>query len=765
MFVKSRILLEEAASMLPIRRALVVVVLFVPWMQLGLTLVANRDELSGQFWAFYAYTAFYVLVAAVTSKRGYALAAPLLPLIIMTLPWFLEGESWVNVNVAAMASVILFSLILRFAWALAHAIAITAYFLIIVNADLPTTLQTGALMASGTFHVIQLMATVFVVSSVWTQLNKQALLAQEKELAKQRDLVSMRLRHDRFAHWRRVASRIHGDVLELIARARSGGSPTGTGLSQYIADLRNVRALSEPLPRLVVDEVAADFAGRLNVEFVADSASRDAVTDMASAELLRDMLMEFCIVARHSGAGSVYVQARINDQRSTFVLSTDLALGGGLGPLYADFGVVRQQVKAAGASLTLGRDSDGQVTATLVIPTLASIPVEEPQESVQWGTYDAGGRILVAVMQSVMIAGIAVAVWLNSQWPNAYWVALVLAVTNAGLIAAFWTAKERLNVWQTAVLASLAVGLVSLTAQYAPQCTIISPVHYIANSSGYVLLALIFVGNQYVAGVGLVAWLAASAGLIEVLPDECESVAWYAIVNTLVLAPFGLIVWFVATRTFRSLQTRRQALAEQRKQARITDEMIEDTVAEIERLLLHADDLLGHMAMRPVDDELLNKMRIIESQLRIRAQVDPVVGGATARTLIAFVDEIAQRGNWIDIGTIASSEYHRELPEEVLRAATKIAHIIGSGRRINFFTTEQDEIVSHTLTRAEAEQVADLFAEWEMTNSGWACEDVQVDLDLQASDDPAAPVLIVWSRPIQRVPGLGIPDRRAHARV
>ena len=758
-------LLNEAPALAPIRRALVITVLFVPWTQLGLTVLLNRDELSQQSVGFFTYTALYALVAAITSQRGFALMGPLLPASLLIVPWFIDGPSWINANVAAMAVVIVLSLVLRPLLAVLTAVLISGVYVALVQAQLPSVVITGATLRGGIFHVIQLCSVAVLVSYAWSRVNAEAQAYDAGVLATQRQLLAARLRQDRLAHWRRVSSRLHATVLELLRHAQVSGQVQAFDLNKEFSDLRDARLLREPLPGSVVADVASDFVGRLEVEFVADSSSAEIQTDIASAELLRDCLYEFCIAARHAGARRVLVHCRAFKDRIVFVFSDDAPTTTQTQPAVADFGMLQDRVKLAGASLALSNDSDGRLALTLVIPHLQSPDKPAQTADVTWGLSSSGERMISAILMAVFVAALPVAVFLQSFWPGTAVLAMVWALMCSGLLASFFLFKERINVWLSVLLAVVALSLMLLTASYSPNCSTVEPVHYIANSSGYALLAIFMLGNRVVASIAMIPWFVSVSVLMHALPDACESVAWYAVANTVMLVPIGLTLLYVSLNTFKKATEKSSALEAERDAAAQRDQMVHDVIDSIEVLLGEADALLSQLQTSPSDPTLLQRLHCVESQLRIRAQVDPLMAGATARGLIEFVDALAARGEWIEVGTIAGSQYQRELPAAVVSGAAFVASILGSGRKLNLLTTGQDELVTCTLTRAEAELILEKFEGWEMTNSGWILDDVQVDLDLAGSQDPSAPVLIVWSRPIHRVPGLGIPDRRAKARV
>lgn len=763
--MKKGVLLEQAASLLPIRRALVVTVLFVPWAQMALTLMFNQGEYTNEIWGFYVYTALYAVVALVTSQRGFALFGPLLPTLLIIAPWFLEGNSWINVNVAAMAATVLCALILRPIFVVAAAAIYAAIFVAIVQAKLPTVLVTGAMLNGGVFLVIQILAASAIVSFTWHKLNTRASSHDASVAQTERQLMSMRLRQDRLAHWRRVSSRLHETVLDLLTRVRVSGVSESTDLSKELLDLHDARSLKDPLPRVVVEEVARDFQGRLDVEFVADQVTAETSADMATAELLRDALYEFCIAARHAGANKVIVFARTAPQKMLYVFTDNSGRQTSGNQIVGDFAILKERIRTAGATMTLSEGDSGEFSLSLVIPSAGDTPVTPVQSDFRWGLSSAGDRTIAAVMLSVLVGALPVAILLQYWWSGAIVLAMLWAAMSAALLAAFFLSKSRLNVWSSAAISSLSLATMLLTAEYAPNCAQVAPVHFIANSTGYALLIVFFIGSRAVASVAIALWFVVINFLITVLPDECESIAWYAVANTLLLVPFGILLLYVSLSTYKATKERTRALERERDDALLRDEMVHDVVVDIENLLEQADVLLRALAVSPHDPTLLHRLRVVESQLRIRAQVDPLVTGAMARGLIAFVDEVAAHGNWLDLGAISGSQYQREIPRRVVQGGQFLAGLIGSGRKLRMFTTEQDEIITLTLNRHEADALAERLSGWPMTNSGWVWEGVCVDLDLEASTDPQAPVLFVLSRSVELVPGLGIPDRRAQTRV
>ena len=752
-----------ALSLLPFRRSLSALGHFIVVVQVGLTLLANRPDLNSKLPAFLGLL-LVVVISVSLSSTARRLPLLFLPTIYVVILAFISDgpQRWINLNVSLMAGALVFGICLRPLLAASSALVLSFVWIYAVKVDLPSIIQAGPFLAGGAFHVIQMTAAATIFSYTWARLDESALAREaEDRTISARDMTS-RLRRDRFRQWRRTSARLQGGTLAVLQDAYRNGMADHRRLDESLAALRVIRDEVVADPGAVVQLVSDDIGPGIEFSFTGPSSPDLQQITPGQADLLYAVLNEFAISARQASASAISVIAHRSDARWLFVITEEQLPLRGRRDVLGDLSSLREQLRLANASLSIS-SSGGPLALTLVIPDEERAPHAEPVADVdpRWAVETAGERALAAGLLGVPVATLVLALGLQDFWPGSMEVSVVAALLAASLLAAFFRTKVRLSGLESLVISAIAIALLVLMTWYRPSCQNILPSHYLVTLSGYALIIVAFLGNRAVGYLSVLPWLVAAIGLIHAVPDGCESVVWIGIVNTLVFTPIGLVLWWLALRAFRALEVRR---AQRRRTLAVVsqrEQMLEDTVFRVEGLLRDAQAVLAQLQGQPHDPELIARLRVLEAQLRVRMQIDPVLGGSLARSMVEFVDLLAEQGKWVSVGPIASSGYQRALTTDFENGAESLAQVMASGRRVQFLTTEEDELVTVTLSRAEADGLIEQIGHWEMTASGWKSGDIYVDLDLAGSDDPEAPVLLLVSRRIEMVPGLGIPDRRA----
>jgi len=245
--------------------------------------------------------------------------------------------------------------------------------------------------------------------------------------------------------------------------------------------------------------------------------------------------------------------------------------------------------------------------------------------------------------------------------------------------------------------------------------------------------------------VGLLTWGVGGVLIALRMPSDCRQFMTVALVNTLVALPVIVTVTYAGTAAYERSRRRAMEIRQQEIRERGRAMAAVDINAELHDVVQEAVALIGAIAEgAPVDDEMRERLRLVDGQIRADMQVDPQGAGAFAVLAKSIVDSCAERGVIATVKGINASVDQRAVDSSALDIVYRLIQGADTRLAVQVISNGQEDFLSISLN-ARALTSAGLKPG---TTSTFGDCILDADLD-EAKDGKTQTATVVLSRPVR----------------
>jgi anti-sigma regulatory factor (Ser/Thr protein kinase) len=573
-------------------------------------------------------------------------------------------------------------------------------------------LRSGSFLARGLISSLMILTTSAYALYGWNRMLKQATVNDER----MRELVSgietLEKAQASQRHWRQLVIRVHETTLNTIRSLLSMRDidvqllrpAIEKGLSQdrlLMAQARGRR------PASVISSIRAGIdsaALQGKVRIISQGVNLHVDSEIAEAleQVIREALRN---AIEHANAKNIEILWRTKtenalkvgerEQGMIFVTITndgsasDMSRAGGIGTTL----VMEKTVRDLGGSFQITQKDENNGVGTIVRLNLPSVIKKLNGEEKEFPVFSAvslGRYMALLTLFGPAMTGVFFFPILGIWWPGQVLSQLLGFSALVYLLIFTFFRSKRLDWWESAALAVVLLSVI-LTLDLEPlTCTGAQPFQWVINSVVYGLFLILLWGKWQVVLVAYPLFLYLVAPLHSLVPQDCNFIFNFPILNTLLSFLFVAVIFTVVYMTFEKVEKFQESRRNRSNSLVAEMELSEASFGRILELDSLAQAAIVELASKngPISMETQNTLRRIESSLRAEMQVDP--GSSSGLTLLAveFVNQVVANNHWINVKSIQGDEGMQTIPELVRERFLAIAPDLPSGASIQIAATE-----------------------------------------------------------------------------
>lgn len=729
---------SEVVALIRLRRSLVIVAISYGYFLLAFALWRRGAELPPITQAVVILGAIIAVAGVVLARREIGLWLMTASLAIVTIylvvdPFVTIAWFQLSVLIAIISLAVVFLFIER-TWMLTISILVSlALFNFVAYFSAPVSLlRSGSFLGRGAVSTLMIASTSIYALYGWNRMLMRARSNDIKMTNLQAEIKMLEKSQESQKLWRNLVIRVHETTLNTIrslltlkdtpiqnlrsaiensfqqdrsimrkAQERRSGSVIAAiraGIDSAALQER-VRIISQGVNLHLEAQVAE------TIERVVREALRNAVEHAAASTI---EIQWRTSIDRTQSAGEREcgrVQITITDDGSLPVASksggigTSLVMAKSIRELGGTFTIsTRDELTGAGAVVKLDvptfvRDIDG---GAVDFPSYSAIDL---------GRYMALLTLFGPAMTGVFFFPI-LGIWWSGQWISqaiGFIALLYLLITT-------FIRMKRLGWIESTVTA---IGLLSIIhfLQLDPlTCTQSQPFQWVINSSVYGLFIILLWGKWQITVVAYPIFLYLVAPFHDLIPQECNFIFNFPILNTLFSFLFVAVVFILVYKSFERVETFRDS--RKVKNLELVSE-IERSDAAFEKILeLDATaqqiirELLEHTG--PLSSDSQNSLRRIDARLRAEIQIDPVSSSGLTILARAFVNRVTEQNRWMEVRSIHGDEDAREIPPVIRERFFAVTGDVPNGSSIQVIVDDGYAELSLRCGSAIPDSVRDL---------------------------------------------------------
>jgi two-component sensor histidine kinase len=608
-------------------------------------------------------------------------------------------------------------------WTISALVALSLFNFLSYYFEATSLLRSGSFMARGAISSTMIISTSIYSLYGWRRMMDRVRGNQSQTQALLSQIESMENARASQKTWRELVIGVHEGTLNTIrslltirytnaeelraavdrslnrdratisqAREQRTGSVIGSiraGIDGAALEAK-VKISSQGVNLQLAPEVAR------TVERVVREALRNAIdhAQAKSIEIAWRTTTEAGLVAGEQERGSLSLTIS-DDGRSD---SPNRAAG--IGTTF----IMTKAIKDFGGSISFeSREASGALgtIVRLELPTTALNRSVASQELRSFSASDLGRYMALLTLFGPAMTGVIFFPLLGIWWPGQFLTQIFGFASLLYILFVTFIRERRLG-WIESALASIALLFVIQFLNLGSlDCVSSQPFQWVINSVVYGLFIIFLWGKWQVALIGYPVFLYLITPLHALVPQSCNYVINFALLNTLFSFLFVALIFALVYKTFEQVESFRESRI--KKSDNLQSE-IQENSRSIDRILdLDARAQLKIRALSesevPLSKENENSLRMVESELRAEIQANPADSGGLTLLARDFVSESLAEGRWIDVRSIHGDSEHVQTPSEISRGFLAIASEVVSGSSIQVVVNEvYVELLLHCLS-------------------------------------------------------------------
>lgn len=567
-------------------------------------------------------------------------------------------------------------------------------------------LRSGSFLGRGSISTLMIFTTSMYALYGWKRMLVRAKINDEKMSKLQTEIQMLEKSRESQRYWRELVIRVHETTLNTIrslltlkdvpieslrvdiqkslehdrsvmsrAQERRSGSVIGairSGIDN--AALRErVKIVSQGV-NLHLDSQVADV-----VERVVREALRNA-TEHASAKNIE-------ILWRTSVERSVNTGEREHG-RLTIVISDD----GIASSTKREVGIGTNLVMAKSISELGGtfqfqeRNSEEKIGSIVKIelPTSVADKKSDTVDLPRYSAVDLGRYMALLTLFGPAMTGVFFFPVLSIWWPTQLMTQSLGFLSLAYLLFTTFIRTKRLGWLESVVVATGLLGIIFFLDLDPLTCVAAQPFQWVINSVVYGLFIILLWGKWQVTAVAYPVFLYLVAPYHDLIPQECNFIFNFPVLNTLFSFLFVAVIFTLVYRTFERVERAQEKRLNKNREL-VAD--IERNDAAFEKILeLDATAKKTIMELLStsgaMSDQSQHALRKVDSELRAEMQVDPIASSGLTRLAAEFVHQVTQLNRWLEVKSIHGDEDARPLPKVLRERFMEIAKDVPNGSAI-----------------------------------------------------------------------------------
>ena len=729
---------SEVVALIRLRRSLITVAISYGYFLLAFALWRRGAELP-------PITQAVVIVGAIIAVGGVVLAGREIGLWLMTaslaiatiylvvdpfvtIAWF---QLSVLIAIISLAVVFLF---IEHTWTLTISILVSlALFNFFAYFSAPVSLlRSGSFLGRGAVSTLMVLSTNIYALYGWNRMLMRArsndikmtnLLTEIKTLEKSQESQKI---------WRNLVIRVHETTLNTIrslltlkdtpiqnlrsaiensfqqdrlimrkAQERRSGSVIAAiraGIDSAALEER-VRIISQGV-NLHLEAQVAD-----TIERVVREALRNAVEHAAAKNI---EIQWRTSIERTQGTGERErgrVQIEITDDGLLPVASKSDGIGTSL--------VMAKSVRELGGTFTIATreaPTGAGAVVKLDVPTFVTEIEGGAVDFPSYSAIDLGRYMALLTLFGPAMTGVIFFPILGIWW-SGQWISQVIGLTTLlYLLMTTFIRMKRLGWIESSVTAIGLLSIIHFLQLDQLNCIQSQPFQWVINSVVYGLFIILLWGKWQIILVAYPIFLYLVAPFHDLIPQECNFIFNFPILNTLFSFLFVAVVFMLVYKSFERLETIRDSRKVKTLEL-VSD--IERNDAAFEKILeLDATaqqiirELMDHTG--PLSSDSQNSLRRIDAQLRAEIQIDPV--SSSGLTILArdFVNRVTAQNRWMEVRSIHGDEDARAIPLVIRERFFAVTSDVPNGSSIQVIVNDGYAELSLRCGSAIPDSVKDL---------------------------------------------------------
>ena len=369
--------------------------------------------------------------------------------------------------------------------------------------------------------------------------------------------------------------------------------------------------------------------------------------------------------------------------------------------------VMASSVEQLGGKFELMEDSGRGRVIRVELPTSISsdryeLELVKPTSAIELGKYMALLTLFGPAMTGIIFFPM-MGIW----WPGQLLTQILGFVAQITLFYISFVKMKRMGWLASISLAILLLLSLQLINVGPLTCTSAQPIQWIFNITVYGLFIIMLGGKWQVTAVSYPIFLFMARDFSPLVPNSCNFIFAFPLINTLMSF---LFVWIVFYVVYKSLETVENSQLKRIGETTDLIESLEGRDRAYQRVLEldeRAQDLFITLSEKSgkLQDEDVLSLRKLDSELRAQLQIEPTISSGLTVLASDFISKALDSNRWLEVKSIHGDEDERPIPEEFREKFFDFARDIPSGSTIHVVVGPEDSQLSLTCKGAPPESL------------------------------------------------------------
>lgn len=567
-------------------------------------------------------------------------------------------------------------------------------------------LRSGSFLGRGSISSFMLFSTSLYAIYGWNRMLVRAKSNDKEMDALQSENLSLEKSRANQRYWRDLVIRVHETTLNTI---RSLLTLREVPIENLRSELEKSLAQDSSVMTRAQERRSGSVIGaiRKGIDSAALSERVKIISqginlhlDNQVAEVVERVIREALRNATdHAKASSIEILWRTTVEPSS---STEERERGRLSITISDNGtaehsqrqmgigttlVMDKSIKDLGGSFDLRERTSDLGGGTVVVIELPTAVEKNPSRAMDFPSFSAvnlGRYMALLTLFGPAVLGVFFFPILSMWWSGQFLSQISGFLTLSYLLYATFIREKRLGWIESTVVALGLLAIINFLNLDPLTCVGAQPFQWVINSVVYGLFIILLWGKWQVTALAYPVFLYLVAPLHSLVPQSCNFIFNFPILNTLFSFLFVAVIFTLVYRTFERVENFQVSRVSKNLALVAEIEKNDQSFEKILELDAQAKETISELlsATGPISTQTQLKLRKIDSELRAQMQVDPIISAGLTRLAADFVHQVTGANRWLDVKSIHGDEDARPIPDLFKQRFLAIANDIPSGTSI-----------------------------------------------------------------------------------
>ena len=587
-------------------------------------------------------------------------------------------------------------------------------------------LASGSFLGRGSISSFMVFSTGIFVIIGWRKMLANAGISDQRVQALMEKLEKLQKSQEKQKNWRQLVVRIHETTLNtlrsLIAMREVAIETLKDELKATVK--KNQSSISNAQETRAGSVISAIRSGidsanyEKKIKIISKGVNLHLESDIFDVveRIVRESLRN---AITHGQANFVEVHwrtvsepQRTIGERERGILFLEISDDGELRtqPTQVGIGthlVMASSVEQLGGKFKLMEDSGRGRVIRVELPTSISsdryeLELVKPTSAIELGKYMALLTLFGPAMTGIIFFPM-MGIW----WPGQLLTQILGFVAQLTLFYISFVKMKRMGWLASISLAILLLLSLELINVGPLTCTSAQPIQWIFNITVYGLFIIMLGGKWQVTAVSYPIFLFMARDFSPLVPNSCNFIFAFPLINTLMSF---LFVWIVFYVVYKSLETVENSQLKRIGETTDLIESLEGRDRAYQRVLEldeRAQDLFITLSEKSgkLQDEDVLSLRKLDSELRAQLQIEPTISSGLTVLASDFISKALDSNCWLEVKSIHGDEDERPIPEEFREKFFDFARDIPSGSTIHVVVGPEDAQLSLACKGTPAESL------------------------------------------------------------